>query len=167
MTDDSGVYLAIGPCGCGYGIECDRGETGQETVARWRAEGATVETVPIAEAKERCVLDCPHEPRYGLLPLHDARAEVVRLRQEVASLREEEKAAITGTDLVKVLRGQLEGTLPKAFDRKGYPPQASRAARATIYRMAGAMADWMEENGYPDQAPPLRELTREAFADER
>lgn len=67
------VSLAIGPCGCGYGIECENGETGQATVARWKSEGATVERVPIEEAKERCVLDCPHEPRYGLLPLSEAR----------------------------------------------------------------------------------------------
>lgn len=82
------VSLAIGPCGCGYGIECENGETGQATVARWKSEGATVERVPIEEAKERCVLNCPHEPRYGLLPTSEARAEALRLRVENERLRE-------------------------------------------------------------------------------
>jgi len=100
------VSLAIGPCGCGYGIECEDGETGQATVARWKSEGATIARVPIAEAKERCVLDCPHEPRYGLLPLSEARAEALRLRQTVRSQKGMLK--VQGEEITR-LRRQVRG----------------------------------------------------------
>jgi hypothetical protein len=87
LTGDN-VFLAIGPCGCGYAIETCDDRDAQANVAEWRAEGGTVIQVPIADAKERLVLDCPHEPRYGLLPFREARAEVIRLRVENERLRE-------------------------------------------------------------------------------
>jgi hypothetical protein len=77
------VSVAVGPCGCGYGIECNNDEYGQATVARWESEGATIERLPIEAARARVTLDCLHEPAYGLLPTSEARAEVLRLRAEM------------------------------------------------------------------------------------
>lgn len=74
-------------------------------------------------------------------------------------------AILDGLDVVGLIRAELDATLPAPFDREGYPPQASRAARATLYRLAGRMAEWFEANGLPEQAKPLRDLEAEAWVD--
>jgi hypothetical protein len=71
---------------------------------------------------------------------------------------------LNGKDIADLIRSKFEATVPGPFNREGFPPQASRAARATLYRFAGRLAEWLETNGWPGEAKPLREFESEAWA---
>jgi hypothetical protein len=65
MSTATMVYLAVAPCGCPHGIETETGSAAAAQVAKWIRRGSVVERVPLDEAKQRMVMDCPHTPQWG------------------------------------------------------------------------------------------------------
>lgn len=72
--------------------------------------------------------------------------------------------ALDARELASELRIALDGTIPDVGERD---TQARRAARATLYRLAGQLAGAIDQRGTdgPYGSVPLRDLEREAWTD--